>query len=97
MHWNAAVHSSSGEEGDYKYARMHVTASVILAYMMAKLALKPRLEDFEIMGFLNEPEVDSALQVISASTASLYAFMCRPERKLWNAHVATAAEIVRTS
>jgi hypothetical protein len=91
MFWSAAVHSSSSEEGGYKYARMHVAASVILRYMMAK----PRLKDSKIMRFLHEPELDSALQAISAGTASLYAFMCRPERKLCEcmAYVATAAEI----
>jgi hypothetical protein len=95
MHWSAAVHSSSNEEGGFKYARMHVTTSVILTYMMAKLALKPCLEDSEIYGFLNEPEIKGALQAISASAASLYAFMCRPERRLCEcmAYVATAAEI----
>jgi hypothetical protein len=95
MHWRSAVSSSSSEEGGYKYARMHVAASVILSYMMTKLALKPRLEDCEILGFLDEPEIDSALQAISASPASLYAFMCRPGRRLCEcmAYVATAAEI----
>jgi hypothetical protein len=95
MHWSVAVHSSSSEEGGYKYARMHVAASTILTYMMAKLESKPRLEDFEMRGLLNEPELDSALQAISAGTASLYAFMCRPERRLCEcmAYVGTASEI----
>jgi hypothetical protein len=91
MYWSAAVHSSSSEEGGYKYTRMNVAASVIVKYMMAK----PRLEDPEMQGFLSEPELASALQAISAGIASLYAFMCRPERRLCEcmAYVATAAEI----
>jgi hypothetical protein len=91
MHWSAAVRSSSSEEGGYKYARMHVAASIIVKYMLGK----PRLEDSEIMGFLREPELASALRAISAGVASLYAFMCRPERRLCEcmAYVATAAEI----
>jgi hypothetical protein len=44
---------------------------------------------------LSEPELASALRAISAGVASLYAFMCRPERRLCEcmAYVATAAEI----
>jgi hypothetical protein len=95
MLWSAAVHSSSSEEGGYEYARMNVAASVIVKYMIAKLALKPRLKNSEMKVLLNEPELASALQSISAGIASLYAFMCRPERRLCEcmAYVATAAEI----